>query len=99
MVEHFPEPSPTHITYLHKILDQFIKPFALCNFSKILSREMLYEASASLVDPNGMKLFGHLHIFKSLGHAHFQIIPSTYVTATSSSLTLAIMTLSTTSTL
>ena len=67
-------------------------------FSKFLSREKLYEASASLVDPNGMKLFEHLHISKSLGHAHFHLIPCTYVSATSSFPNLAIMALSTATT-
>jgi hypothetical protein len=64
-------------------LAQLIKPIALCNFSKFLSKEVLYEASAILASPSGMKLFGHLHILKSLGYDKFQLKLPPEVIATS----------------
>ena len=97
MAENFPKSSPIYINSLQQVLSQSITPFALCNVSKSLSREMLHEASAILASPNSMKLFGNLHIFNSFGHANFQLIPSAYVSATSSSPNLAIMALSTAS--
>ena len=82
---------------LQQVVAQSLWPFALWNFSKFLDRINLSEASAILVHPNGMKLLGHLNIFKSLGHNHFQLIWCNYVSAPSKSPFLAIMTLSTAS--
>lgn len=58
---------------------------------------MLCEASAILVHPNGMKLFGCLHMFKSLGHAKFHLNLHLHVSASSTSLVLAIIVVSTAS--
>ena len=91
--------SSIHITSHHQVVSQSLWPFALWNFSKFLVRINLSKASAILVHPNNMKLFEHLHIFKSLGHAQFQLNLHLHVSATSSSLILAIIVVSTASTI
>ena len=60
--ENLPGHASTHIHSLHQVLPQLVNPIALCNFSKILSKMKLCEASATLVFPNGMKSLQHLHI-------------------------------------
>ena len=53
--ETLPRQASTYINYSQQVLPQLVDPITLCYFSKFLSKMKLYEASATLVFPNGMK--------------------------------------------
>ena len=69
MADKFSRPSPTHITYLHKIVAHFTRPIALRIFLKFLDRNDSCEGSTILVSPFGMNFLQHHGMFKSLGFA------------------------------
>ena len=71
MADNFSRPSPTHITYLHKIVAHFTWPIALRIFLKFLDRNNSCEGSTILASSFGMKFLQHHYMPKSSSFAKF----------------------------
>ena len=83
MADNVSSPSPTHITYLHKIVAHFTLSIALRIFLKFLDRNDSCEGSTILVSPFGMNFLQNHYVSKLPIFVKFQTNPSLLLSVSS----------------